>query len=101
MQLKTNKSAGPDKLMNNFFIYGREYLLSTLHTLFNKLFELGYSPETWSEGYIIPLHKKGSLHHENILICLYNFYPLKPHFLYSKTGGLQGYTLFFLFLLKI
>ena len=60
MQLKTNKSAGPDKLINTFFIY-REYLLPTLHTLFDKLFELGYSPETCSEGYIIPLHKKGSL----------------------------------------
>ena len=31
---------------------------------------------------------------------LYNFDPIKPHFLYSKTGGLQAYTLFFLFLLK-
>ena len=29
--------------------------------------------------------------------CLYNFDPIKPHF---YTGGLQGYTLFFLFLLK-
>ena len=31
--------------------------------------------------------------------CLYNFDPLNPT-LYSKTGGLQGYTLFFLFLHK-
>ena len=29
---------------------------------------------------------------------LYNFDPLKPHF--YITGVLQGYTLFFLFLLK-
>ena len=58
MQIKTNKSAGPDKLINELFIHGREYLLSTLHTPFNKRFELDYFPETWSEGFIIPLHKR-------------------------------------------
>ena len=31
---------------------------------------------------------------------LYNFDPLKPHFYIAKLGCLQGYTLFFLFLLK-
>ena len=31
--------------------------------------------------------------------CLYNFDPLKPHFYIVKLE-LQGYTLFFLFLLK-
>ena len=31
--------------------------------------------------------------------CLYNFDPIKPHF-YIVNWGLQGYTLFFLFLLK-
>ena len=31
--------------------------------------------------------------------CLYNFDPHKPHFYIGKLG-LQGYTLFFLFLLK-
>ena len=29
--------------------------------LFNKVFEYGIFPEEWSEGYIVPLHKKGSL----------------------------------------
>ena len=32
-----------------------------LHTLFNKIFDLEYFPESWSEVYIVPLHKKGSL----------------------------------------
>ena len=27
--------------------------------LSNKIFELGYFPEKWSEGYIIPIFKKG------------------------------------------
>ena len=54
-------SAGPDKLLNEFFINGKEVLSTTLLILFNKLFEMGYFPEEWSEGYIIPLHKKGSI----------------------------------------
>ena len=29
-------------------------------TLFNKLFENGHFPEMWSEGFIVPLYKKGS-----------------------------------------
>lgn len=60
-QLKSNKSAGPDRFINEFFIYGKEQLIPTLHILFNKLFDIGYFPEIWSEGYIIPLHKKGSI----------------------------------------
>ena len=36
-------------------------MVSTLHIFFNKLFTLGYFPKNRSEGYIIPLHKKGSL----------------------------------------
>ena len=59
--MRTNKSAGPDKLLNEFFINGKEVLSTTLLILFNKLFEMGHFPEEWSEGYIIPLHKKGSI----------------------------------------
>ena len=60
-QLCTNKSAGPDKFINEFFIYGKEILNTTLLILFNKLFGMGYFPKEWSEGFIIPLHKKGSI----------------------------------------
>ena len=35
-------------------------MVSYLHVLFNKLFDLEYFPESWSEGFIVPLHKKGS-----------------------------------------
>ena len=59
-QLKNGKSAGPDKLINEFFIYENEYLSPTLCNLFNKHFEIGYFPESWTEGYIIPFHKKGA-----------------------------------------
>ena len=60
-QLKTNKSSGPDRLINEFFINGKSVLLPTLCNLFNKIFEIGLFPESWSEGYVIPLHKKGSI----------------------------------------
>lgn len=60
-QLKTNKSGGPDKLINDFFINGKHILVPTLCNLFNNIFENGYFPEEWFEGYVIPLHKKGSI----------------------------------------
>ncbi|XP_053383852.1 uncharacterized protein LOC128550031 [Mercenaria mercenaria] len=60
-QLKTNKSGGPDYLLNEFFIAGGNVFIPVLHKLFNRLFDIGYFPESWSEGYIIPLHKKGNV----------------------------------------
>ena len=62
LQLKNGKSAGVDKLINEIYIYiyGNEYLSPTLCNSFNKLFEIGYFPESLTEGYIIPLHKKGA-----------------------------------------
>ena len=60
-QLKTNKSGGPDRLINEFFIHGKSILFPTLNNLFNKIFEIRHFPECWSEGYVIPLHKKGSI----------------------------------------
>ena len=59
-QLNTEKSGGPDFLLNEFYKYGCDRLLPYLHTLFNIFFSKRYFPETWSEGYIVPLHKKGS-----------------------------------------
>ena len=60
-QLKTNKSGGPDMLINEFFIHGKTILAPTLCNLFNKIFESGVFPEEWTEDYIIPLHRKGNL----------------------------------------
>ena len=60
-QLKTNKSGGPDKLINEYFIHGKIVLVPILCNIFNKIFELGIFLQEWSEGYVIPLHKKGSL----------------------------------------
>lgn len=65
-QLSNGKSGGPDKFLNEFFKYGVNHFILCLNKLFNKIFDLGYFPETWANGYIIPLHKKGNINnHEN------------------------------------
>ena len=64
-QLKNGRSGGPDKFLNEFFIHGNNELLIYLHSLFNKILDLEYYPESWSEGLIVPLHKKGPLDNVN------------------------------------
>ena len=60
--LKSNKSAGQDQFINKCFINGKTVLSPLLLTLFNTIFlEIGCFPDCWSEGYIIPLRKKGSI----------------------------------------
>ena len=61
-QLKLNKAAGLDLILNEFIIYGKNQLLPLLLRLFNVMFLKGYFPESWSEGLILPLHKKGSVY---------------------------------------
>ena len=58
-QLQNGSSAGPDLLLNEFLKFGTNGLISYLQNLYNKMFEIGYFPESWSEGYIIPIFKKG------------------------------------------
>ena len=60
-QLKSGKSGGPDRLLNEFFIHGTEILPRYLYTIFNILLHKGYFPSSWTQGYIVPIHKKGSL----------------------------------------
>ena len=58
-ELSNGKSAGPDRLINEFFIHGKSVLMPYLHILFSKVFESSYFPSVWSVGEMIPLHKKG------------------------------------------
>ena len=46
-------------MLNEFLKFGTNGLISYLQNLYNKMFEIGYFPESWSEGYIIPILKKG------------------------------------------
>ena len=59
-QLKAGKSAGPDLLVNEFFMYALDALEPKLTVLFNIVFSSGHFPESWSKGFVVPLHKKGS-----------------------------------------
>ena len=34
-------------------------MIKYIYTLFNKIFEFGYFPKRWSEGFIVPIYKKG------------------------------------------
>ena len=36
-------------------------MISYLHTLFNKIFDTGIFPDSWGDGLIVPLHKKGNI----------------------------------------
>ncbi|MEW8542106.1 MAG: reverse transcriptase family protein, partial [Candidatus Thiodiazotropha sp.] len=58
-ELAMDKSAGPDNILNEFITKGENILIPYLHHLFNFIFNSGKFPEAWSEGYIIPIHKKG------------------------------------------
>ena len=60
-QLNLSKSCGPDNITNEFFKYGTDNLVSYVCKLLNAVFSSGYFSTKWSEGYIVPLHKKGSI----------------------------------------
>ena len=60
-ELSINKSGGPDFVLNEFFKYGINEMVFYLCNLFNTIFEKGYFPTKWTEGFIVPLHKKGDI----------------------------------------
>ena len=62
--LKCGKSCEPDLFLNEFIKYGINSLIEYIHVPFNKIFDTGFFPDAWGEGYIVPLHKKGSI--ENV-----------------------------------
>ena len=65
--VKNGKSCGPDLFLNEFIKYGINTLIGYLHVLFNKIFDTGFFSDAYGEGYIVPLHKKGSI--ENVENC--------------------------------
>jgi len=62
-QLINGKSAGPDYFINESFKYGikSDVFARVICTLLNKLFDCSYVPESWSDGFIVPLHEKGDV----------------------------------------
>ena len=57
--LNTCKTTGNDFLLNEYFIEGIDILSSHLCDLFNSILNSGYFRDQWSEGIIVPVHKKG------------------------------------------
>ena len=50
-----------DFVLNGFFKYCINEMANYLHRLFNVIFEKGYFQSKWTEGFIVPLHKKGDV----------------------------------------
>ena len=57
--MKNGVSAGPGLILNEFLKHRTNGLLHYLLNLYYTLFEIGYFPESWPEGYIVPIFKKG------------------------------------------
>ena len=56
---KCDKSSRSDNILNEYFLDAGDILLSHLTELFNLFLDSGHFPESWSDGIIIPLFKKG------------------------------------------
>ena len=48
-------------LLNEFFLHGIHVLPPYLHKIFNVVLDNGYFPQCWSDGYIVPVYKKGHI----------------------------------------
>ena len=53
------KSADIDGNVIYFFIHAKEFITPYLVTMFNYFFEKGIYPESWCNGIIVPIFKKG------------------------------------------
>ena len=58
--IKRMKSAPNDLLLNEFFIESADILVGHITDIFNSIYDSGYFPQSWSEGSIVPLLKKGN-----------------------------------------
>ena len=61
-KLKLNKSPGIDGINSNFIKNAKPFLIKTLTTLFNHMYEKSIFPPEWNRTVIIPIHKKGNKH---------------------------------------
>ena len=60
-RLKGNKSAGPDKIINEMLKNLNMPVMEFLVQLFNSLFNNGIFPAEWCKSIIVPIHKKGDI----------------------------------------
>ena len=57
-QLKCNKAAGTDPVVNEFLRVTADKLCPMFTKLFNVILVSGVIPEAWSQGLIVPIYKK-------------------------------------------
>jgi len=55
--LPKNKAAGPDDIINEFFIFATDRYLTLIVNLFNALGRLGFLPQEYLDNDITPVHK--------------------------------------------
>ena len=55
--LRTGKSSGEDKILNEYIKSTEGIFLPTYEKLFNFVFDSGNIPNAWLEGVIIPIYK--------------------------------------------
>ena len=58
-RLKNHKAPGPDNILNEYIKISADILMQIYLKTFNLIFSTGLFPDTWSQGLIIPIHKKG------------------------------------------
>jgi len=54
-----------DNLLNEYFSEASDLRSGHIADLFNKVFDSGHIPESWSHGYIVPIYKKGDKNDPN------------------------------------
>ena len=75
-KLKKNKASGPDQILNEYLIYGKEALCAPITKLFNLSLSSNSFPGIWTEGHITSIFKNGNQMDPNnyrgitILSCL-------------------------------
>ena len=58
-KIKTGKSSGPDKILNEVIKYSKPIILNAYTKLFNIILKTGCYPKSWEQSYIIAIHKSG------------------------------------------
>ena len=64
-KLKSGKAPGLDTVSNNMLKSGQSVLLKCLHKMFNTCLSYGIYPNSWADGFIVPLHKGNDTHDPN------------------------------------
>ena len=64
--LKRTKSVCTSvNLLNDYFIESSDILSTHITDIFNKILTTCYFPGSWTEGFIVPLHKKCNINDAN------------------------------------